>query len=207
MEKIDLKKSLKRLYKPLSKDVTIVDVPPMNFLMIDGQGNPNTSREFSDAVETLFSLAFNIKFALKKSSGFDYVVPPLEGLWWSDDMSDFHARNKDNWKWTLMIMQPPQVTAGDVASSMETVAKKKNPPALEKIRFGEFDEGLSAQMMHIGSFDTEADNIETIHRHIVDNGYANRGKHHEIYLSDFRKTAPEKLKLCSDSRFQKLNYE
>jgi hypothetical protein len=195
MAKIDYKKELKHLYQPSVKEVEVVDVPQMNFLMIDGQGDPNTSQTFQDAVEALYSLAYTLKFMIKKSDvGIDYGVMPLEGLWWVDDMTRFSIEKKDEWKWTLMIMQPEPGTKGLFEEAVEEVRKKKNPVALSKIRFESFSEGKAAQIMYIGPFSEEGPTIEQVHTYIKENGYTLSGKHHEIYISDMRKTAPEKLK-------------
>ncbi len=195
MKKIDYKKDLKHLYKPSPKKVEIVEVPQMNFLMIDGQGDPNTSREFQDAVETLYSLSYTLKFMIKKgASEIDYGVLPLEGLWWADDMSQFITGNKETWKWTLMIMQPEFVTTKLFNEAIEQVRKKKNPAALAKVRFESYPEGKAAQIMHLGPFSEEGPTIEKVHRFIEENGFKRTGKHHEIYLSDIRKAAPEKWK-------------
>jgi len=195
MAKIDYKKELKHLYQPSVKEVEVVDVPQMNFLMIDGKGDPNTSQAFQDAVGALYSLAYTLKFMIKKrAAGIDYGVMPLEGLWWVDDMTQFSIKKKDEWKWTLMIMQPEVVTKELFKEAVEEVRNKKNPVALSNIRFESFSEGKSAQIMFIGPFAEEGPTIEKVHTYITENGYTLSGKHHEIYLSDMRKTAPEKLK-------------
>lgn len=195
MRKIDLKKEWKELYRPSSKKVAVVDVPPLNYLMIDGRGNPNTAQEYKDAVETLYTVAYTLKFMLKKGvDAQDYVVMPLQGLWWVDNMADFSAERKEDWQWTAMILQPPPVTADMVMEAAAQAAKKKNPPALDKLRLESLHEGLSAQLMHIGPYADEAPNIAKIHQFIADNGGQLHGKHHEIYLSDPRRTALEKLK-------------
>jgi hypothetical protein len=195
MAKIDLKKELKHLYKPSAKEVVVVDVPPMSFLMIDGSGDPNTAQEYQDAVETLYAVAYALKFAVKKGEeAIDYAVMPLEGLWWTDDMSDFSVDNKDIWKWTAMIMQPEYVTQDQVDETLPQVEKKKNPAALSKLRFEIFHEGLSVQVMHIGPWSAEGPTVERMHNFAKEKGYELRGRHHEIYLSDPRRTAQERLK-------------
>ena len=195
MEKIDYKKELKHLYKPSAKKVKIVEVPQMNFFMIDGEGDPNTSQSFQDAIDVLYSLSYAIKFMIKKGEVcIDYGVLPLEGLWWADDMSSFNIENKENWKWTLMIMQPELVTKKMVEKQTEEVRKKKNPVALPLVRFESFKEGKAAQIMHIGPFSEEGPTIEKVHSFIEDNDSQRIGKHHEIYLSDIRRAAPEKWK-------------
>lgn len=195
MAKIDLKKELKHLYKPSSKEIVVVDVPPMSFLMIDGTGDPNTAQEYQDAMEALYAVSYALKFMVKKGEvGVDYVVMPLEGLWWTDDMSQFSMDDKDAWQWTTMIMQPEFVTQELVADALRQVEQKKNPPALSKIRFETLHEGLAIQTMHIGPYSAEGPTIEKMHRFAQENGYQLSGKHHEIYLSDPRRTAPERLK-------------
>ncbi|MEO1012918.1 MAG: GyrI-like domain-containing protein [Bacteroidota bacterium] len=195
MEKIDYKKQLKHLYGPSAKAVGFVEVPEMNFLMVDGQGNPNTAKAYKEAVEALYAVSYTLKFMVKKGDiGIDYGVMPLEGLWWVDDMSQFDPENKDEWKWTSMIMQPELITQELVAEALEQVRKKKNPKALDKIRFTSFHEGKAAQLLHIGPFSEEGPNIEKVHHAIAEKGFERTGKHHEIYLSDIRRAAPEKWK-------------
>ncbi len=193
MEKLDHKKELKGIYSASAKKENFVDVPKMNFLMVDGMGDPNTSEDFTQAIEALFSLSYTIKFMIKKTEGTDYAVMPLEGLWWADDMSNF-AANKDAWKWTVMVMQPDFVTLGHFEKALGEVKKKKPLPALDKVRFEAFAEGKCAQVMHIGPFSEEGPTIQRLHDFIKESGFKLSGKHHEIYLSDMRRTAPEKLK-------------
>ncbi len=195
MPKIDLKKELKHLYQPTAKEVAVVDVPEMNFLMIDGAGDPNTSQEYQDAIEALYAVAYTLKFMVKKRDPqADYVIPPLEGLWWAQEMDAFSMEDKDAWKWTAMIMQPEVVTRELVEEAIQEVERKKDPPALPKIRFESYPEGLSVQIMHIGPYSEEAPTIQKLHAFAQQNGYQLRGKHHEIYLSDPRRTAPDRLK-------------
>ncbi len=203
MEKIDYKKRLKHLYRPSAKEVEFVEVPEMNFLMVDGQGNPNTARAYKEAIEALYALSYSLKFMVKKGNiGIDYGVLPLEGLWWVDDMSNFDPDNKDEWKWTSMIMQPDFITKQHVQEAIEQVRRKKNPKALDKIRFASFNEGKTAQLMHIGPFSEEGPNIEKVHKAIEDAGFERKGKHHEIYLSDIRRAAPEKWKTVIRQPYQ-----
>jgi len=192
MEKIDYKKQLKHLYGPTAKKVEIVDVPQMNFLMIDGDGDPNTSKAFGDAIEALYPLSYTLKFMVREKMGIDYGVLPLEGLWWADDMSAFSTGNKDTWKWTVMIMQPEFILPSMVKEATEAVRRKKNPVSLPLIRFEPFKEGKAAQILHIGPFSEEGPTIEKVHSFIESNGNSKTGKHHEIYLSDIRRAAPEK---------------
>ena len=195
MEKIDYKKELKRLYKPSAKKVEVVDVPKMNFLMIDGEGDPNKSQSFKDAIDVLYPLSYALKFMIKRGElAVDYGVLPLEGLWWADDMSTFSVEDKDGWKWTLMIMQPDFVTNEMVQEAIAQVRDKKDPASLSLVRFESFEEGKAAQIMHIGPFSEEGPTVENVHSYIEENGSKRRGKHHEIYLSDIRRAASEKWK-------------
>lgn len=199
MPKIDLKREFKELYLAPKNKVAIVDVPPMNFLMIEGQGDPNTSKEYQDAMEALFPVSYKTKFISKKEKSQDYVVMPLEGLWWVDNMENFSIEDKSSWKWTAMIRQPDFVTKSMIKQAMEEVEEKKNPEALSKIRFESLNEGLSAQIMHIGPYLEEGPTVENLHNFIHEKGYEFDGskpgeKHHEIYLSDIRRTKPERLR-------------
>ena len=196
MVKIDFKKEYKDLYSSSSKEVVIVEVPAFNYLMIDGVGNPNTSEPYREVVETLFAVSYALKFMVKKSGqAVDYGVLPLEGLWWADSLAAFVEGDKDKWKWTAMIMQPKNlVTDLLVKEAVDQVQKKKNLPALGKLRFEEFDEGLAVQIMHLGPFSEEKTTVENMRVFIKRSGYVPVGKHHEIYLSDPRKVAPERLK-------------
>lgn len=195
MSKVDFKKELKELYAPPKKFV-VVDVPDMQFLMVDGHGDPNIAQEYQDAVETLYAVAYKMKFISKKTWAKDYVIPPLEGLWWADDMDSFSAaRDKSQWDWTMMIMTPDWITKEIFEGAIEQVRKGKNPAALNKVRLERYHEGASAQIMHIGSYDDEGPTLAKMHAEFIpENGYTMTGKHHEIYLSDPRRIAPEKLK-------------
>jgi hypothetical protein len=192
-EKLDFLKARKDLYAP-PKDPVAVTVPPMRYLMLDGSGNPNTSPFYQAVVEALFSMAYTIKFAIKKSSGTDYGVLPLEGLWWADDPQSFLNQEKDLWSWTMMIAQPDLVKEEVVEKARAKAKKKKGLPLLDQVRFEAYDEGLCAQMMHIGPYSAEGPNIARMHAFIEQQGCRISGKHHEIYLSDVRRTAPEKLR-------------
>lgn len=195
MKTLDWKKELKPLYQPSTKEVVTVDVPALNFLMVDGKGDPNTAQEYADAVEVLFTVAYTLKFMVKKSAlAIDYGVMPLEGLWWSDDMSKFSTEDKSNWLWTMMIAQPPFVAPAMVEVAVAEVKRKKNPASLSRLRFEAFSEGQCAQIMHVGPFSEEGPNIARVHDFIVASGNRLRGKHHEIYLSDIRKADPAKWK-------------
>lgn len=195
MEKIDLKKNMQYLYLPSAKEAVQVDVPIMNFLMVDGAGDPNTAPVYAEAVEALFTLSYALKFMIRKSvSGIDYGVMPLEGLWWTDDMTKFTTDDKSAWKWTMMIMQPDFVTPELVDSALAEVRRKKNPVALARVRFAAFQEGRCAQILHIGPFSEEGPSIARLHDFIAGCGSVRTGKHHEIYLSDIRRANPIKWK-------------
>jgi hypothetical protein len=195
MQKIDFKQQLKPLYQPSTREVVPVEVPSLNYLMLDGAGDPNTSRTYQAVVEGLFALSYTLKFMVKKGTlAIDYGVMPLEGLWWADDMSTFSVADKSNWKWTMMILQPDFITPAMIADAVQAVQRKSNPPLLDQVRFEAYAEGLCAQIMHIGPFSAEGPTIERLHRFIADSGRQRTGKHHEIYLSDIRKAAPDKWK-------------
>ena len=197
MVKIDFKKKLVGFYSNISsKECMIVDVPPLKFLMIDGQGYPGISQEYQDAMQTLYPLSYTLKFMAKKQ-GKDYVVMPLEGLWWATDMKVFTTEfmeRKDEWKWTSMIMQPDFITQEMVNQAGIEVREKKNPPSLDKVRYEVYNEGLSVQILYFGPYSDEGPTIARMHEFAEEKGYKLRGKHHEIYLSDPRRTKPEKLK-------------
>ena len=196
--KIDFKKTMKELYQPSSKEVVSVKVPSMQFLMIDGIGSPGDAQEYLDALAALYPVAFKIKF-LSKAKGKDYVVPPLEGLWWADNMSDFVEGKRDKWKWTMMIMQPNWITEEMVNEAIKLIKKSKPEllEGIEKLRFEEYNEGNCAQIMHIGPYSEEGPTIKKIHKFIEKQNGKFEGhvqKHHEIYLSDPRKAKPENMK-------------
>ena len=163
--------------------------------MVDGHGDPNTAPEYTDAVESLYAVAYKLKFFSKKIDR-DYVVPPLEGLWWAEDMDTFStARDKSQWDWTMMIMTPEWITGEDTKQALKEVTQKKDFPSLEKLRWENYSEGLCAQILHLGSYDEEGPVLSRLHTEwMPDNGYVFNGKHHEIYLSDPRRVTSEKLK-------------
>lgn len=194
MTKLDLKRELKDLYNPSSKDISVVNVPAMNFLMIDGTGDPNVAQAYKDALEALYAVSYTLKFKIKQEQNVDYVVMPLEGLWWMDDMTQFSVENKAAWLWTMMIMQPKFVTTKMVEQVVGEVKKKKQLAALSHVRLEKFAEGLAAQILYFGAYADEGPTIQKIHQHIRTTGHQLHGKHHEIYLGDPRKTAPAKLK-------------
>lgn len=193
---IDYKKEWKELYKPSAKAPKIVNVPAANYLMIDGAGNPNTAQRFQDAIQTLYPLAYALRFHIKKTFNISYTVMPLEGQYWGTpkEQTSFTDADKDKWSWTLMILQPEMITPALFEEKREEVRQKKNPPLIDEVRFESFTEGAVVQIMHLGSFDDEGPTVEGMHQYAYEQGYELCGKHHEIYLNDFRKVAPEKLK-------------
>lgn len=195
MDKIDFRQELKELYAPKGGEFSIVNVPSMSFLMVDGEGDPNKVPAYAEALEALYGVAYVLKFASKKELGKDYVVPPLEGLWTADDMTAFVRGSKDEYKWTMMIMQPDWITSEMVAAATKTVASKKDMPALPRLRFDRYNEGESVQILYTGAYDDEGPVIQQLHlEYLPSHSLTENGKHHEIYLSDPRKTEPSKLK-------------
>jgi len=201
MATFDFKKAYKDLYLPSTKPC-IVDVPKMRFIMVNGKGDPNTSPFYKEAVELLYGLSYAIKMSKKGDAQpegyYDYVVPPLEGLWWFED--NFFDGNvlgrKDEFNWVMMIRQPEFVTPEVFESAKMTLAKKKPGIDTSIARLEDFTEGLCAQVMHIGSYDDEGQTVAALEEFIEAQGYrtvmSGLRQHHEIYLSDPRKTAPEK---------------
>ena len=195
MQKVDFKKEYATLYKASSKKFEILTVPKLQYLMIDGAGDPNNSMQFQQAIECLFSLSYTLKFIIKNGKHqIDYGVMPLEGLWWSDNMREFSAADKSKWKWTLMIMQPTFISKELVEEAKGQLAKKKELPHLNEVRFEIMEEGLCAQILYIGPYSEETSTIQKLHEFIKESGNHLHGKHREIYLNDMRRTAPEKLK-------------
>ena len=195
MMKIDLTKEHKDLYRAAAGKPVVVEVPTFTIIAVDGQGDPNTSQAYQEAMEALYTVAYKIKFA-SKGEGFDFRVMPLEGLWWADDPAAFTGGNRDEWQWRMFIVVPDFVTEAAFSAAVKVVAEGKNPAALGKVTFRTFHEGPAAQIMHVGPFAAEAPTIETLHAFIRETGHTFDGqaeKHHEIYLSDPRRTAPEKL--------------
>jgi len=194
VEKIDLRKQFRHLYLPSAKQVAEVQVPAFTFLMVDGQGDPNTSIAYAEAVEALFSVSYTARFMVKKGPApQDYAVMPLEGLWWADDLTAFQRGDRANWRWTMMIMQPAFVPQALLETAMAEVARKKALPGIQRLRIEQFEEGRCAQILHVGPFTTEGPTIERLHAHI-DAVSARRGKHHEIYLTDIRRADPSRWK-------------
>ena len=194
MQKINVLKGMKELYMPSSKVPSLVDVPVYNYLMIDGQGDPNTSPSYKSAIEALFSVSYAVKFMLKKSDrAIDYGVMPLQSLWWGDAF-DFADGDKKLWRWTAMILQPDFLSEEDITAAIDQVRAKKKLVLTDSMRFEPYTEGRCAQIMHIGPFSEEGPTVSRLHEFIASIGGRPGGKHHEIYLSDTRKAAPEKWK-------------
>ena len=192
-EKVDLKRTLDG-YQAQRGQVRVLDVPDTRYLMLDGRGDPNTSPAFAEAVQALYPVAYAMKFASKTDLGRDYVVPPLEGLWWADDMSAFTAaRDKSRWDWTLMLMVPDWLDEDAFRTAQERVAAKNRPDRLDDVRMETLSEGRCVQTLHVGTFDAEAEVLAHLHDEFIPGqGLTMTGKHHEIYLSDLRRVASEK---------------
>ena len=195
MDKVDFKKTLPS-YRAKHAVFDTIEVPALAYLMIDGHGDPNSSADFTSAIETLFPLAYALKFFSKDVLGRDYVVPPLEGLWWAEDMSTFtSARDKSRWNFTLMLLVPDWLDRSALDHAAAVAKGRRALPRLDDIRFDTLDEGTSVQTLHIGPFDTEAAVLKHMHTEVIEAaGLEMTGRHHEIYLSDLRRTAPEKLR-------------
>jgi len=195
---VDLVKQLKPLYAPSPRHPAIVEVPELSFLMIDGRGDPNSSEAYQDALGALYGIAYTLKFTLKKAEPErDFKVAPLEGLWWADTEApsmDALQADRDSWNWTMMIAVPDGVTAAEVAAAAEAAARRRPLPAAGRVHLERVAEGLAAQIMHVGPYSAEAPTIARLHAFVDAEGYELRGRHHEIYLGDPRRTAPERLK-------------
>lgn len=194
--KIDFKKTLD-CYRARPGEFRIVDVPDLQYLMIDGHGDPNTAPEYADALAALYPVAYKLKFASKRELGRDYVVPPLEALWWATDMAAFTARrDKSQWDWTVMIMAPEWITGAMVEAARAMVAATAPPSSsLDALRLDTLHEGRCVQTLHVGPYDAEAEVLAELHHGFIPAaGLRMTGKHHEIYLSDARRVEPAKLR-------------
>ncbi|PPG42764.1 GyrI-like domain-containing protein [Pseudoclavibacter sp. RFBA6] len=191
--KVDFKKELD-CYRATSGEFRVLEVPTLQYLMVDGHGDPNTSEEFTSAVEALYPVAYAMKFASKLELDRDYTVMPLEGLWWSEDMATFTARrDKSQWSWTLLLMTPDWIDAHRFDEAVARVAAKRTPAWLDRVRLEHLDEGAVVQTLHRGSFDDEGPTLARLHDEFIPaHGWRMTGRHHEIYFSDVRKVAPEK---------------
>ena len=195
MEKYDLKVARRDLYAPGAKDFSVVEVPEMTYLAIDGSGDPNTSAAYRAAIEALYTMAYTIKAHSRTRFGRDFVVAPLEGLWWSDDLTAFTRRDKSAWHWTMLIALPDWITTDTVEAARVNARKKKDLPSIDAVSVRNLHEGMCVQILHIGSYDDETPTLDRLHNHYLPaNGLTFNGDHHEIYLSDARRTPPAKLK-------------
>lgn len=192
---VDLKRSIPS-YRARRDVLEIVDVPPRQYLMVDGQGDPNASEDFTAAIQALYPVAYTVKAMSRSELGRDHVVMPLEGLWWADDMAAFTTvRDKTRWRWTLMIMVPDWIEPATVDRALEQVRSRKDPDRLGDVRLKTLHEGRCVQALHVGPFDAEAALLERMHSSFIpEHGLRMSGRHHEIYLSDRRRTAPERLR-------------
>ncbi|MEE1622561.1 GyrI-like domain-containing protein [Zafaria sp. J156] len=174
----------------------ILDVPALQYLMVDGHGDPNTAPAYEEALKALYPVAYKLKFASKQELGRYYVVPPLEGLWWAEDLAAFtSARDKSRWDWTMMLMVPDWLGPAEFRAAVERVGAKDAPASLGAVRLEPLAEGTCVQVLHVGPYDDEAAVLEELHhRFLPENGLRPSGKHHEIYLGDPRRAAPEKLR-------------
>jgi hypothetical protein len=193
-EKYDVKRVHRELYAPSARDFAVVEVPPMQYLAVDGHGDPNSAQEYADAVAALYGLAYALKFRSKRELGRDLVVAPLEGLWRADDPEAFVTRDKGAWSWTMLIAQPDWIDEEHVAAGIAADTKAPRS-ALDRLRLQRLHEGTSAQILHIGSYDAEGPTLERLHHEwMPEHGLTFDADHHEIYLSDARRTPPEKLR-------------
>ncbi|WP_136519803.1 GyrI-like domain-containing protein [Cellulomonas telluris] len=192
---VDLKREIPS-YRARRGEIALVTVPPLQYLMVDGHGDPNTAPEYQDALRTLYPVAYTLKFLSRRELGRDHVVMPLEALWWSDDMAAFTtSRDKSRWSWTAMILVPDWIAAEHVEDARARVAAKGGAPVLDALRLERLDEGLCVQTLHVGPYDAEGPVLAEIHdRFVPDHGLRMTGRHHEVYLSDARRTAPERLR-------------
>ena len=193
--KTDFKKSLDS-YRARAGEFRVLEVPPLRYLMVDGHGDPNTAQEYADALAALYPVAYKLKFASRRELDRDYVVPPLEALWWAPDMDAFtSARDKSQWDWTAMLMVPDWITPEMFDAAVAKVSAMTRPASLAKVRLEVLDEGTSVQTLHLGPYDDEAATLAELHHEFIPSaGLAMTGKHHEIYLSDPRRVAPPKLR-------------
>lgn len=188
MGKVDLKRELDA-YRARAGEFRVVDVPPQQYLMVDGHGDPNSAPEYAAAVEALYPAAYRLKFASRKRLGRDYVVMPLEALWWAEDIAAFTtARDKSRWDWTVMILVPEWIDR----ELFEEVAAELPP---SDVRLETLEEGRCVQTLHIGSYDDEAPLLARLHDEFLPGaGLRPTGRHHEIYLSDPRRVEPARLR-------------
>lgn len=195
MAKVDFTKTLDS-YRARYGEFRLLDVPPLRYLMVDGHGDPNTEASYSDALAALYPLAYTLKFASKRELDRDYVVPPLEARWWADDMTAFTTgRDKSQWDWTVMLLVPDWITAEMFATAVDEVAVKKAPDALDQVHLTALDEGHCVQTLHVGPYDEEGPVLQQMHEEFIPGRRLQMtGRHHEIYLGDPRRVAPDRLR-------------
>jgi hypothetical protein len=192
-DKVDLKKS--DAYQAKRGRFRLVEVPSQQYLMVDGSGDPNAG-DFGVGLEALFPIAYAVKFASKRDLGRDYVVMPSEALWWADDLDVFtRRRDKSQWRWTAMVLQPDWITTDLIEEATAVVRARRPDVAIDRVRFDTLDEGLCVQTLYVGPYDDETETLRRLHDEFVpENSLRMTGHHHEIYLSDARRVAPEKLR-------------
>ncbi len=195
-KKLDYKKEFPDLYKPSLKTPTIIKIPEMTFFMVDGTGDPNTSEEYKNTVQILYNISYTLKMKVikKETPDKDYVVPPLEGLWYMPKMDEWSMEDKDKWQWTMMIRIPDFIEDTQIRKALKILKETKNPSSFSKLRYEKYNEGTCVQIMYLGPYDDEPPTIKKIHQYAEKNGYNLNGNHHEIYLSDPRRIEPKRLK-------------
>ena len=195
-KKLDYKKEFPEIYKPSLKTPTIIKIPEMTYFMIDGTGDPNTSEEYKDIVQILYNISYTLKMKIikKETPDKDYVVPPLEGLWYMPKMDEWSMEDKEKWQWTMMIRIPDFIEDTQIKKALKILKETKNPSFFSKLRYEQYDEGTCVQIMYLGPYDEEPPTIKKMHQFAEKNGYILNGHHHEIYLSDPRRIEPERLK-------------
>ena len=194
MAKADLRREIATYAAPRGR-FQVVEVATAQFLTLEGHGDPNTSAAYADALATLYPVAYRLKFASKTTLERDYVVMPLEAQWWSDDLTTFtSARDKSRWSWRLLNLVPSWLGADDVTRAFGAVQRSGQAPALNRLRYETIAEGLVVQTLHVGPYDDEGPVLAAMHRHLADEGFRPTGHHHEVYLSDPRRTAPARLR-------------
>lgn len=195
MNNFEFKKQFPELYAPKQRDFHVVEVPELTYIQVDGHGDPNTSQDYIDAVTSLYAMSYGIRAWCKKELGRVHTVGPLEGLWSAMDPRVFTTRDKNQWDWTMMIVQPQWITADIFAETLAETARKKDLPAQNTLRFASVAEGTSVQILHTGSYDSEAPVLARLHdEYMPAHGLTFNGRHHEVYLSDPRRTEPAKLR-------------
>jgi hypothetical protein len=206
MTRYDVKRELKQCYAPTNTGWALLDMPTQQFIAVDGHGDPNTSADYAGAVEALYTVAYTIKFTSKTALGRDFVVGPLEGLWWSDRPEVFTTRAKDAWHWRMLISQPDWITEDLIDDAKKSALTKKSLPTIADIRRETLHEGTSAQLLHVGPYDDEGPVLARLHHeYLAANNLRMSGHHHEIYLGDHRRTEPAKLKTILRQPVQTAN--